>query len=731
MSEWKLNRTMRWSVGIVVASGLLVILPAKAGGDAPFVYPKAKKVEQVDDYHGTKVADPYRGLEEQPENSPDVQAWIEAENKVTFPYLESIRSRNAIKDRLTQAWNYERYGVPFKRGGRYFYTKNDGLQNQSPLYTAKSPTEEPTLLLDPNKLSDDGTVALAGYDISEDGKLMSYGLAASGSDWSEWKVREVETGKDLNDLVKWVKFSGASWTHDGKGFFYSRYDEPKSGEELKGTNYYHKLYYHKMGTPQADDPLIYERKDQKEWGFGGQVSDDGRYLVINVWKGTERKNLIFYKDLQAKDAPVIELIKEFEAEYDFIDNDGPMFWFKTDLDAPRGRVVAIHTGKPERTNWKELIPQAAETLQSVSTVGNRFVARYLKDVVTLAKVFDLDGKFIRDVDLPTIGSAGGFGGRRDDAETYYYFTSFLYPTTIYRYDVASGKSTVFRRPEVDVKPELFETKQVFYNSKDGTRIPMFITHPKGMKLDGSNPTLLYGYGGFNISITPGFSVSNAVWLEMGGVYAQANIRGGGEYGKDWHDAGKKLNKQNCFDDFIAAAEWLIANKYTSTPKLAIAGGSNGGLLVGAAITQRPDLFGAALPAVGVLDMLRFDKFTIGWAWASDYGSSSNPEEFKALYAYSPLHNLKPGTSYPATLITTADHDDRVHPSHSFKFAAALQEANSGPNPVLIRIETKAGHGAGKPTSKQIEEAADRWAFLVRALNMSVDDKLKTTTPSRR
>lgn len=729
MSEPTHKRMMGLFLGIAVASGLVVARTASAG-DTPFNYPKAKKVEQVDDYHGTKVADPYRGLEDP--DSADTQAWVEAENKITFPFLESIPQRKAIQNRLTQMWNYERYGVPFKRGGRYFYTKNDGLQNQSPLYTCKSLMEEPKLLLDPNTLSEDGTVSLAGYDITEDGRFMAYGLAASGSDWNEWKVRDVETGKDRDDLVKWVKFSGASWTHDGKGFFYSRYDEPKEANEtgkLKALNYHQKLYYHRMGTPQAEDQLIYERKDQKEWGFGGQVSDDGKYLIVNVWKGTERKNLIFYKDLQAKDAPVVELIDEFEAAFDFIDNDGGVFWFKTDLDAPRGRVIAIDTVKPDRGNWKELIPQAAETLRGVGTVGNKFVASYLKDVVSLGKVFELDGKFTRDVALPTIGTAGGFGGRRTDAETYYFFTSFLYPTTIYKYDVATGESTVLRRPTVDVQPEKFETKQVFYNSKDGTRIPMFITHPKGMKLNGNNPTLLYGYGGFNLSMTPGFSVSNAVWLEMGGVYAVANIRGGGEYGKDWHDAGKKLNKQNCFDDFLAAADWLIANKYTSTPKLAIAGGSNGGLLVGACMTQRPELFGAALPAVGVMDMLRFDKFTIGWAWTSDYGSSSNPEEFKALHGYSPLHNLKPGTSYPATLVTTADHDDRVWPGHSLKFAATLQEMNSGPNPVLIRIETKAGHGAGKPTSKVIEEAADRWAFLVRALNMSVDDQLKGSSPS--
>lgn len=690
--------------------------------DGPISYPKAKKADQVDEYHGVKIADPYRGLEDP--DSTDTKAWIEAENKVTYPYLEAIPQRGAIQNRLTEIWNFERYGTPFKKGGRYFYSKNDGLQNQNVIYTAKTLSEEPKVLIDPNKMSEDGTVALGGYDITEDGKSIAYGVAASGSDWQEWKVRDIETGQDQADLVKWVKFSSASWTHDGKGFFYSRYDEPKAGEELKGANYFHKLYYHKLGTPQSDDGLVYERKDQKEWGFGGGVTDDGKYLIINVWQGTERKNLIFYKDLNAKDSKVVELISQFENQYSFVDNDGPLFWFQTDRDAPRGKVIAIDTTKPDKANWKELIPQSADTLQGVSTIGGKFICTYLKDVATAVKVFGLDGKFVRDVALPTLGSAGGFGGKRSENETFYSFTSFMYPTTVFRYDVASGESTVFKKPKVDVNPDQFETKQVFYNSKDGTRIPMFITHAKGIKLDGNNPTYLYAYGGFNASITPSFSVSNAVWLEMGGVYALANIRGGGEYGKEWHDGGKKLKKQNCFDDFIAAAEWLVSDKYTSTPKLAIGGGSNGGLLVAAVITQRPDLFGAALPAVGVLDMLRFNKFTIGWAWQSDYGSPDNADEFKALLGYSPLHNVKAGTSYPATLITTADHDDRVFPAHSFKFAAAIQEAHSGPNPVLIRIETKAGHGAGKPTSKIIEESADRWAFLVKNLKMNVEGKLK-------
>ncbi|MCI0486232.1 MAG: prolyl oligopeptidase family serine peptidase [Blastocatellia bacterium] len=679
------------------------------------VYPVTKKLEQYDDYHGTKVADPYRWLEDA--DSAETRAWVEAQNKVTFAYLDRIPARPRIKERLTKLWNYEKYGTPFKQGGRYFYFKNDGLQNQSVLYTVTSLDGNPKVLLDPNTLSSDGTVALAGLSITDDGKLMAYGLAASGSDWTEWKVRDVETGKDLADNIKWVKFSGASWTRDGKGFFYSRYDEPKEGQKMSGANYYQKLYYHRIGTSQSEDALIYERPDRKELGFGGNVTEDGRFLIISVWQGTEQKNRVYYKDLQAKNSEVIKLLDDFDASYNFIGNDGPVFWFQTDLSAPRSRVIAIDTREPGRKNWKELIPQQAETLQGVSVVNDRFIILYLKDARTQVKVHRLDGKLEREVALPGIGSAGGFGGKRKDRETFYSFTSFTVPPTIYRYDVATGKSTLFRQPKVAFNPEDYETKQVFYKSKDGTRVPMFITHKKGLKLDGDNPTYLYGYGGFNISLTPSFSIGNLVWMEMGGVYAMPNLRGGGEYGEEWHQAGMKLRKQNVFDDFISAAEWLIENKYTSTSKLAIGGGSNGGLLVGAAITQRPELFGAALPAVGVMDMLRFQKFTIGWAWVSDYGSSDNPDEFKALYAYSPLHNLKSGTSYPPTMVTTADHDDRVVPGHSFKFAAALQAAHKGDAPVIIRIETKAGHGAGKPTSKTIEEISDRWGFLVHVLNV--------------
>jgi len=687
-----------------------------------FIYPTTRKTDQVDDYHGTKVADPYRWLEDP--DSEETKAWVEAQNQITFGYLGEIQVREKIKQRLTQLWNYEKYGSPFKEGDRYFYFKNDGLQNQSVLYTLTSLDAEPTVLIDPNILSEDGTIALSGLSISEDGKLIAYGLSTSGSDWNEWKVRDVETGNDLSDHLNWVKFSGASWTHDGQGFFYSRYDEPNEATKLEDANYYQKLYYHKLGTPQSEDTLIYHRPDQKEWMFGAGVTEDGRYLIISIDRGTDPKNLVFYKDLQTPDSPIVELISEFEASYSFIDNDGDIFWFRTDLDAPRGRVIAIDTKNPPLSplangGWKEVIPQVAETLEGIGLLNNQFIADYLKDARSSIKIFNLDGSFVREVELPGIGSAGGFGGKRYDTETFYTFTSFTTPNTIYRYDMVSGESRVFRKANVDFNGDEYETRQVFYSSKDGTQVPMFITHKKGLQLDGNNPTYLYGYGGFNVSLSPNFSISRLVWMEMGGVYAIANLRGGGEYGEDWHQAGTKLNKQNVFDDFIAAAEWLIDNKYTKPQKLAIAGGSNGGLLVGACMTQRPDLFGAAIPAVGVMDMLRFHKFTIGWAWCSDYGSPENSEEFKALYAYSPLHNLKPGTAYPATMITTADHDDRVVPAHSFKFAAALQAAHRGEKPVLIRIETKAGHGAGKPTSKIIEELADEWAFLVRALDVSV------------
>ena len=682
---------------------------------ASLKYPPTAKTNVVDNYHGTTVADPYRWLED--DNAPATKDWVEAQNKVTLAYLHKIPGRDAIQSRLTKLWNFERYGVPFKEGGRYFYTRNDGLQNQSVLYTVESLAAAPRVLLDPNTLSKDGTVALAGMAVSDDGNLLAYGLAASGSDWNEWKVRDVRTGQDLADHLQWVKFSGASWKKDGSGFFYSRYDAPKPGDTLKGVNKFQKLYFHRIGTEQSADTLIYERKDQPDWGFAGAVTEDGRWLIITASQGTDPKNRVLYKDLTRPDAPVTGLLMDFDASYDFVENDGPAFWFKTDLNAPRGRLIAVDATAPARANWKELIPQGAETLQGVGVVNGEFLASYLKDARSVVKVFALDGKPVREVAMPGLGTAGGFAGKRNDTETFFSFTSFTEPGTIYRHDLATSQSTVFRRPKLDFDESAYETKQVFYSSKDGTKVPMFIVHKRGLKLDGRRPTLLYGYGGFNISLTPSFSVSRAAWLEMGGVYALANLRGGGEYGEDWHQAGSRLHKQNVFDDFIAAAEWLQANRYTSREKLAIQGGSNGGLLVGACMTQRPELYRVALPAVGVMDMLRFHKFTIGWAWASDYGSADNAAEFPALLAYSPYHNLKPGVRYPATMITTADHDDRVVPAHSFKFAARLQEYHRGPNPVLIRIETKAGHGAGKPTSKQIEEKADELAFLTRELGM--------------
>ncbi len=681
-------------------------------------YPKAKKVDQIDEYHGIKVADPYRWLENS--DSPETKAWIETQNKLTRAYLDKIPEREKIKQRLVELWNYEKFSTPVKRGNKYFYLRNDGLQNQFVLYVTDSLKDTGRVLLDPNQLSKDGTIALSGFSISDCGKFLAYGLSSGGSDWQEWRIRDVETGKDFPDLIKWVKFSSASWSKDSKGFFYSRYPEPNEKTKLEEVNFNQKLYYHRIGTSQDEDILVYERPDQKRWGFSGYVTEDGKYLIITVSQGTDPRNLIFYKDLSQPHSKVVELISEFENDYIFLGNDDTIFYFQTDNNAPRRRIIAIDIQKPEKSNWREIIPQAAETISNANIVGNYIIISYLKDAYTQTKIYDLSGKFVREVKYPGIGTASGFSGRRTDKETFYTFTSFAVPPTIYRYDLETGKSEIFRQAKVKFNPDEIEVKQIFYNSKDGTRVPMFIVHKKGIKLDGNNPTLLYGYGGFNISLTPSFSVSRIVWLEIGGVFAMPNIRGGGEYGEEWHKAGTKLKKQNVFDDFIAAAEWLIRNGYTSPAKLAISGASNGGLLVGAVLNQRPDLFGAALPAVGVMDMLRFHKFTIGWAWISDYGSPENPEEFKALYAYSPLHNIKKGIKYPAVLITTADHDDRVVPAHSFKYAATLQEAQAGDAPILIRIETRAGHGAGKPTSKAIEEQADVYAFLVKNLGIMLN-----------
>jgi prolyl oligopeptidase len=694
--------------------------------NAGLKYPDTPRSDIADTLHGVRVPDPYRWLEEI--DSDQTQAWIKSQNRLSSTYLSQIEARDEIYERLTELWNYEKYTVPFIKAGRVFFTQNDGLQDQNVLYWTESLDAEPRVLLNPNRLSEDGTVALTGYSVSEDGKLLAYGLSTAGSDWQEWWVREVDTGRDLDDHLKWVKFTTAAWTKDNKGFFYSRFDEPKEGETYKGANYYHKLYYHRIGTPQSEDVLIYERPDHKDWNFGAGVTEDGRYLIIAVRQGTLRENAIFYADLH-ENGDVIELLPTFDAHYDFIANDGPIFYFLTDLNAPLGRVVTIDVSQSARSSWREIIPESSDVLQGVRLIHNRFVAAYLHDAQSRVRIFDETGNFLRELALPTIGTVQGFGGQlerlfpigqRKNRETFYLFTGFTAPGTVYRYDMKTGVSTVFREPALKFDPEAYVTEQVFYPSKDDTKIPMFLCYKKGLNRNGNHPTYLYGYGGFNISLRPMFSVSSLVWMEMGGVYAQANLRGGGEYGKPWHQAGTKLNKQNVFDDFIAAAEWLIETGATSTPKLAIAGRSNGGLLIGACMTQCPNLFGACLPTVGVLDMLRFHKFTIGWAWVSDYGSPDDPEEFKVLHAYSPYHNVKPETTYPPTLIMTGDHDDRVFPAHSFKFAGALQAAQEGNAPILIRIDTKAGHGMGKPTSKLIEESVDGLAFLVQILGMNAE-----------
>ncbi len=734
-----------------VVSPMMLALAATAGAH-PWTYPAARVETVTDTYHGVTVADPYRWLENP--DSEESRAWIDAQVALTTSYLAGVPQRGAIEARIRELWNFERYGAPSKQGNKYFWSYNSGLQNQSVLFVADSVSDSGRVLLDPNTLKADGTMALAGLAITDDARYMAYGVSEAGSDWNTWRVRDIATGKDLPDELNWVKFSGASWTNDGEGFFYSRYDAPKEGEKLTGENFFQKLYYHKLGTPQSDDVLVYQETEEvkKDWGFGGSVTEDGEYLVIGVWQGTDPKNRVYVKDISPKgntkeslgDGSVMKLLDERDASYEYVGNDGSVFYFNTNLDAPKGRVIAIDLTKPDRSEWREIIPQSDARLTGVGMLGDNFFASYLRDARSEIRQFALDGTLVRIVELPGIGSASGIGGKRSDTEAFYSFSGFTTPTRIYRFDLGTGQSTLFKAAKVAFNPDDFVTEQEFYRSKDGTWVPMFLTYKKGLERDGNNPTLLYGYGGFDISITPSFSVSNLVWMEMGGVYASANIRGGGEYGEDWHRAGTLTQKQNVFDDFIAAGEWLVENKFTQPSKLAIRGGSNGGLLVGACITQRPELFGAALPEVGVLDMLRFHRFTIGHAWRSDYGAAdkypneadpSNPygteEQFKALFAYSPYHNIKQGVCYPATMVMTADHDDRVVPAHSFKFAAALQAAQGKvencKSPALIRIETRAGHGAGKPTAKIIEEAADRWAFLVRALDMN--PQLKEAAPA--
>ena len=708
---------------LAMALFALVAIPALARAQAAdsCPLPKAHTVDTVTNYFGTEVRDPYRWLENT--DSPETKAWVDSENCVTFHYLAAIPERARILDRLTKLWNYERFGVPSRDGGKYIYSRNDGLQNQSVVYWLPRLDAPPRVLIDPNTLSKDGTVALTSADVSHDGRYFGYGTAAAGSDWNEFHVRSFATGRDLSDHLKWIKFSGLSWTHDNAGFFYSRYPEP-SGDALRAVVKDQKLYYHRLGTAQAADRLVYARPDHPDWGLGGGVTEDGRYLIIGVSLGTDSRNRVYYMDLGSARHPrvhgtVVQLLDDFDATYDFVGNLGPVFYFRTNLGAPRAKLIAIDTRHPERSAWREIIPQGADVLESISLIGGRFVAGYMHDAHSALAVYDTAGAKVAYIALPTLGAVSGISGRADSPEMFYAFTSFLYPTTIFRYDIATGQGAVWKAPHLDFDASKYETRQVFYTSKDGTQVPMFLTFRKGLQRDGSNPVYLTAYGGFDINTLPSFSVVNAVWLEMGGVLAEPNLRGGGEYGEEWHQAGMHEKKQNVFDDFIAAAEYLVHERWTSTPKLAVGGASNGGLLIGAVEDQRPDLFGATLPAVGVMDMLRFNKFTIGWAWVTEYGSSDSASQFPYLYKYSPLQNIRPGTHYPPTLVTTADHDDRVVPGHSFKYAATMQADQAGPAPILIRVETRAGHGGGMPVSKQIELNADRWAFLVKNLGMTL------------
>ncbi|MCY7349763.1 MAG: prolyl oligopeptidase family serine peptidase [Cytophagaceae bacterium] len=698
---------------------VLLLMTLPMAGYAQLNYPETRKTDQVDDYHGTQVADPYRWLED--DRSAETAAWVKAQNEVTFGYLDKIPFRAALKTRLQQLINYPRYSAPFRRNDWFYFSKNDGLQNQSVLYRQKGLDGTPEVVIDPNGLSADGTTRLAGFAVSKNGNYAAYGLSKAGSDWIEYSVMDLATKQNLPDHLEWVKVSGASW--QGDGFYYSRYPKPAGTSELSGKNENHQVYFHKIGTPQSADRLVFEDKANPLRFHNTSVTEDERFVLLYVSDGGKGKkgNALFYLDSKTRDQtfkPVVAEAEEFQ--YAVVDNVDEKLILQTNDHAPNSKLVLFDPKQPAIANWKVLIPEKPEPLENAGAAGGKLFLTYLKDVTTRAYVYDSMGNLQNEVPLPGPGTAGGFGGERDDKLVFYTFTSYTYPPTIFRYDIASKKSTLFRQPEVKFDPAAYETKQAFYASKDGTRVPMFITHKKGLALDGNNPTILYGYGGFNINLNPSFSALNIAWIEQGGVYVVANLRGGGEYGETWHEQGTKLKKQNVFDDFIAAAEYLIAQKYTSSQKLAIQGGSNGGLLVGAVINQRPDLFRVAIPAVGVMDMLRFQKFTIGFNWIGDYGSSENADEFKALYAFSPLHNLKAGIRYPATLITTADHDDRVVPAHSFKYAARLQEVYKGPNPALIRIETAAGHG-GSNLAKAIEQTADVLSFVFQ--NLGVTPKL--------
>lgn len=688
---------------------LLVLVTVSAVAQ-PIQHPDTRKDPVVEKYFGVAVEDPYRWLED--DTSAETSAWVEQQNAVTFRYLESIPYRKAVQKRLQELYDYPKYSTPFRRGEYFFFYKNDGLQNQSVLYIQKGLDGVPTVFIDPNTFSEDGTARLGTFSPSRDGSYAVYGISRSGSDWQDYYILDVKTGKQLPDEIRWVKVSNVAWA--GKGFFYSRYDAPEPGKERSSKNENHKVYFHKVGTPQSADELVYQDAQHPQRFHISLTTEDERYAILSISdRGTGKKgNALYVRDLSRKETVFRPMIGDIgDDSYSVVDKVGGALLVRTDAGAPNGRVVRIDPSAPGKEHWVEIIPEKPEPLSSVQSAGGRLFVSFLKDVATKVSVYSLNGRFERDVALPGPGSAGGFGGRSEDTFVFYTFTSFNYPPTIFRYDIATGKSEVFRTAEIPgFQPDAYVVKQVFFTSKDGTRVPMFLVHKKDLVPDGTNPTLLYGYGGFNITVSPGFNSLRLALLEQGFVYASANLRGGGEYGEEWHQAGMKTRKQNVFDDFIAAAEYLIANKYTSRDRLAIQGGSNGGLLVGAVMNQRPELFRVAIPQVGVMDMLRFHKFTIGWNWIADYGSSENEEEFKALHAYSPIHNIREGLSYPATLITTADHDDRVVPAHSFKYAATLQEKYKGPNPILIRIETRSGHGASS-TTKGLEQTADIFSFL--------------------
>ena len=699
--------------------GLCLSLALSTGGalagDAATrpAYPKAPRADQVDDYHGTRVADPFRPLEDP--DAPATRAWIDAENALTRSTLDAIPERPALERRLTKLWNYERFTTPVREGGRLFYSRNDGLQNQAVLYVVDVGGAAPRVLLDPNVLSKDGTVALSGIAISRDGKTLAYGVASGGSDWQEWRVLDVASSRATGDVLKWIKFSAPAFTKHGSGFYYARYDAPASGRELDAVVKNQKIFFHRLGTPQASDVLVHAPEDPS-FLHQVRVSEDGRWLVLSISRGSSGKNRLWVKDLSREGAPFLKLFDDFSSRWAWVDSEGTTAYLRTDRDAPRGRLVSVDLAATAAAPvLVDVIREGDAVLRSVHAVGGRFVVVTMRDASERVWIHGRDGKPAKEIALSVLGTVSGFSGRRSDADTFFTFASFTVPSTVYRLNLASATATVFQRPRVDFDPAAFETKEIFYSSKDGTKVPMFLVAKKGIAWDGTNPTLLTAYGGFNIPELPSFSVKYFAFVERGGVFAQACLRGGSEYGEEWHKGGMLEKKQNVFDDFAAAARWLIQNKVTSAKKLAIAGGSNGGLLVGAVLNQHPELFGAALPAVGVMDMLRFQKFTIGWAWTSEYGSAENADQFKFIYPYSPLHNIRKGFAYPPVLITTADHDDRVVPAHSFKYAATLQEAQAGEAPVLIRIETRAGHGAGKPTSKLIDEATDQLAFLAKAL----------------